>query len=71
MITTKGIATPMPALAPVERPELDWGLLFGVEVPVEPLPAPGLLLEVGGFVDDVPSERQTNVPWMISLVLSS
>jgi hypothetical protein len=67
---TKGIITPMPALVPVKRPELDWGLLFGVEGPVEPLPALGLLLEVGGFVDDVPFERQTNVPWMIPLVLS-
>jgi hypothetical protein len=70
MMTTRGTATPMPALAPVERPELDWGLLFSVEGPVALLPALELLLEVGGFIDDVPGERQTNVPWMIPLVLS-
>ena len=73
MITSNGIATPIPALAPVEIPELpepDGELLFGVEGPVELLPPLVLLLEVGGFVDVVPSgtfDLQTNEPWMILL----
>jgi hypothetical protein len=74
MMTAKGIATPMPILAPVERPELEPEelLLFGdVELLVGLLPAPELLLLDGDDDDDddddvlvVPVPRHLNAPWI-------